>query len=88
VGIYFRDTTDSTAKQMRSEITRIVMAHEGVLQLHGFYVDAAAGELRFDVILDFALPNREATYRQIRAEVQVAYPDFTLNTFLDADVTD
>lgn len=88
VGIYSRNTTDSTAKQMRSDITRMVMAHEGVLQLHGFYVDEAARELRFDVILDFALPDREATFRQIRTEVQVAYPDFTLKTFLDADVTD
>ncbi|MDY4041776.1 MAG: cation diffusion facilitator family transporter [Collinsella sp.] len=88
VGIYSRNTTDSTAKQMRSDITRMVMAHEGVLQMHGFYVDEEARELRFDVILDFALPDREATYQEIRDEVQRAYPDFTLNTFLDADVTD
>lgn len=88
VGIYSRNTSDDAAKRMRADITRMVMAHDGVLQMHGFYVDEETHDLRFDMILDFALPDREATYRQIRDEVQAAYPEFTLTTFLDTDTAD
>ena len=44
--------------------------------------------LDFDVILDFALPDRQATYRQIVSEVQAAYPDYKVSVALDVDAAD
>ena len=88
VGIYSRNTSDNVAVQMRSEVTRMVMAHDGVIQMHGFHVDEKNRLLDFDVILDFALPDRQATYRQIVSEVQAAYPDYKVNVALDVDAAD
>ena len=88
VGIYSHNTTDDAIADMRSEITRLVMAHEGVLQMHGFYADAETRTASFDVIIDFDAPERIETYRQICAEVQERYPDFTFNITLDRDLSD
>lgn len=88
VGIYSRNTSDDVAMRMRSEVTRMVMAHDGVIQMHGFHVDEKNRLLDFDVILDFALPDRQATYRQIVGEVQAAYPDYKVSVTLDVDAAD
>ena len=88
VGIYLRNTSDDVAMRMRSEVTRMVMAHDGVIQMHGFHVDEKNRLLGFDVIPDFALPDRQATYRQIVGEVQAAYPDYSVSVTLDVDAAD
>ena len=88
VGIYSRNTSDDVAVRMRSEVTRMAMAHDGVIQMHGFHVDEKNRLLDFDVILDFALPDRQATYRQIVSEVQAAYPDYKVSVALDVDAAD
>lgn len=88
VGIYLRNTSDDVAMRMRSEVTRMVMAHDGVIQMHGFHVDEKNRLLDFDVIPDFALFDRQATYRQIVGEVQAAYPDYSVSVTLDVDAAD
>lgn len=88
VGIYSRNTADDAAAALRSDVTRMVMSHEGVLQMHGFYLDEKERSLHFDVVLDFALPDRAELYRQIVDEVRAAHPDLAVSVTLDADVAD
>ena len=85
IGIYSMNTTNDTIKGMRTNITRMVTAHEGVLQVHGFYFDLNHKTINMDVILDFALEDRAGTFAQIKKEVQQAYPDYQLNMALDID---
>ena len=88
VGIYSRNTTDDAVVAMRSAITRAVMAHDEVLQMHGFYVDAESKRVSFDVIIDFAAKDREGLYQQIVEEVQALYPDYAFAIALDRDLSD
>ena len=85
IGIYSRDDSEESAS-MRSEITRIVMSHEGILQMHGFRVDPEKKILNLDVIIDYALENREEIYSQICSEIQDKYPDYRLELVLDIDI--
>ena len=86
IGIYSRNTQDDEVKEIRSEVTHIVMSHDGVLQLHGFYVDASEKRIAFDVILDFALKDRRAVFAAIEDEVRAAFPDYTVCMTMDIDV--
>ncbi len=86
IGIYSVNTKNDTVRDMRSNIRRIVSTHEGVLQTHGFYVDLEKKTINLDVILDFALEDREKTFAEIENDVQKAYPDFTLRLAMDIDV--
>lgn len=88
VGIYSRNTTSDEIVEMRSTITRTVMSHEGVIQMHGFYVDTEKKLVSFDVIIDFETKNRRELYEHIVGDVQELYPDYQLNIALDVDLSD
>lgn len=88
VGIYSRNTANDEIAEIRSSVTRIAMGHEGVLQMHGFYVDIEHRRLSFDLIIDFAVPNRDELYTHIVEDVKALYPDYQLNIILDRDLSD
>ena len=85
VGIYTRNTQDDEIKALRYGVTHRVSAHEGVLQQHGFYANKTAKTVNLDIILDFALPDREAAFAAIRSELEQAYPDWKFNLTMDID---
>ncbi len=87
IGIYSHNTSDE-ASRVRGEVTRLVMAHDGVLQLHGFHLDEARKAMSFDVILGFEVPSRNEEFAAIVGEVEATYPDYAVNAILDADVSD
>ena len=85
IGIYSVNTKSDEIKDMRANIRHIISGHEGVLQTHGFYVDLEQKTINLDVILDFALEDREKTFAEIRNDIQRAYPDYTLHIAMDID---
>ncbi len=85
IGIYASDASEASSA-MRSEITRIVMSHDGVLQMHGFRVDTDRKVINLDVIIDYALEDREALFAQIRQEILSKFPDYDIEMVLDIDV--
>ncbi|MBQ6622922.1 MAG: cation transporter [Mogibacterium sp.] len=88
VGIYSRNTTDDNAMEIRSRITKIVMDHEYVLQMHGFYLDETRKTVTFDIVVDFAAPDRQAVYQHICEEVQGLLPEYQVMIALDSDISD
>ena len=88
VGVYSVNTTDDEAAKLHEDIRKRVMSHEGVLQMHGFYVDMEAKAVTFDVIIDFAVDDREKLFGEIKNEIASAYPDMLLHIALDIDASD
>jgi len=88
VGIYSRNTCNDESLNMRTLITEKVMNHDGILQLHGFYIDEKNKDLRFDIIIDFSVNDREALYKEILEEIKALYPNYTVNITNDVDVSD
>jgi NADH/NAD ratio-sensing transcriptional regulator Rex len=88
VGVYALNTTDDKLKAMRSAVTQHVMAHDGVLQMHGFYVNEAEHCIVFDVVLDFAVADRDGLYEHIVSDVKELYPDYNVVVTLDRDLSD
>ena len=41
--------------------------------------------MRFDIVVSFDAKDRRAVYEQVVAEVQKAYPDYTLQVAMDTD---
>ena len=88
VGIYSRNTSSDEVAEMRSAITRVVMEHEGVLQMHGFFVDVERKNASFDLIIDFETPDRDDLYAHIVEDVKALYPDYDYQITLDRDLSD
>ncbi len=86
IGIYSVNSKDETVVKMRDMISRIVMSHDNILQIHGFYVDKETKTINLDIIIDYDLKEREELFKHITEEVQGAFPDYTLNFTMDIDI--
>ena len=88
IGVYSINTKDKNSIKIREDIEKIVFSHQGVLQVHGFYIDDIDKIISLDVIIDFAIQNREKLYQHIYDEIQSKYEGYTLNITLDVDASD
>lgn len=88
VGFYSHNTKDDESAKIYENIRRIVSEIDHVLQIHGFYCDLKEKTIRFDAVVDFKAPDRNAVWQQVCAAVLEAYPDYKLTVALDADTAD
>lgn len=86
VSVYSYNTKDQGAIPIRKAIYKIVMAHPYALQVHGFYVDRAKKEMRFDVVVRFG-NDLQAILKELHEEVQAAYPDYHILIDPDMDIS-
>lgn len=87
VGVYSYNTTDAEASALRSRVLQIVMNHDWALQMHGFYADTKTKTMRFDVVLSFEIPQKEAM-ETLYGEISSAFPDYKAQIIPDVDITD
>lgn len=85
VGIYSHNTTDNSLIELEKEIKELVNSVEGVLSLHGFYVDTIEKKMSFDIVITFNVKDRLAVYTEALNKVKEKYPEYTLKTAMDAD---
>lgn len=88
ISVYALNTKDDEAAQTERDIRAAVLAHEHVLQMHGFYLNQDARQLRFDAVVDFATPDPAALQRAIREELSRTYSGYDVAVTLDVDVSD
>ena len=88
IGVYSVNTKDPEAVEARDKVTEIVMSHEHILQIHGFYFDKPGKMIRFDIVVSFDAPDRRQVYREVCEAVQNVYPDYTLQVTMDTDFSE
>ena len=88
IGVYSVNTKNENIKKIQNEIHKIVFSHDGILQMHGFYVDEIEKIISFDIIIDFNIKDREKEYAKIFDEVQEKFKDYKININLDVDISD
>lgn len=86
VGVYSYNTGDGEAAKIQNDVHKRVLAHEWILQLHGFYLDVEKKEMRFDIVMSFDIDPREGL-QQVCKEIQSAYPDYSVFIAPDIDVS-
>ena len=88
IGVYSVNTRDPEAVEARDKVTGIVMSHEYILQVHGFYYDKAEKTIRFDIVVSFNAPDRHHVFKEVCEDVQNAYPDYKLQVAMDTDFSE
>ena len=86
IGIYSHNTSNDEVAEMRANVTRIATNRDGVLQVHGFNADLKEKTMRFDIILDFGVKDRDSLFLEIVEEIHEAYPEYQLRPTLDLDI--
>ena len=85
IGIYSLNTKDDELKALKSRVTGIIVAHDSVLQVHGFYFNKETSTVHVDIILDFETPDMQAEITAIKTELQSAFPQYKFQIIMDLD---
>ena len=88
IGVYSVNTQDEEAIRTKEQVSKIVFAHEHVLQMHGFYLLKEQKTMRFDIVVSFDAKDRREVYTNVIADVQKAFPDYELQVAMDTDFTE
>ena len=87
VGVYSFNTKDDAVADMRNKVLKAVLSHEWALQLHGFYVDTAQKDIRFDVVMSFDIDAHEGL-KTLMDEIGAMYPEYKVHITPDIDASD
>ena len=85
IGVYSVNTKDEEVIEARKKVQEIVFSHPHVKQMHGFYLVKDQKSMRFDIVISFDAEDRRAVYTEVVADVQKAFPDYTLQVAMDTD---
>ena len=85
IGVYSVNTKDENVMQAQRKVQEIVLAHEHVKQMHGFYLLEDRKTMRFDVVVSFDAKDRKAVCREVTERVQKEFPDYQLQVTMDTD---
>lgn len=88
IGLYSRNSSNEKLMKLRNDITRLVVDHKHIKQIHGFYVDEENKRITFDVVVDFAEQNREGLIDHIKGDVKKELPEYEIIVALDSDISD
>jgi len=88
IGVYSVNTRDEEIVQAKRQVEEIVLSHEHVRQMHGFYLTKDEKKMRFDIVISFDARDRKTLYNEIVADVQKAFPDYELQVAMDTDFTE
>ena len=85
IGVYSVNTKDENVMQAQRKVQEIVLSHEHVKQMHGFYLLEDRKTMRFDVVVSFDAKDRKAVCRDVTESVQKEFPDYQLQVTMDTD---
>ncbi len=88
IGIYSVNTHENSAAQIRERVSKIVMEHKEILQMHGFFVDEQAKKMRFDIIVSFDSLSMKEMFNHVVQDVRDAFPDYDVQVQFDVDISD
>lgn len=85
IGVYSINTKDKEAIEIKKKVYDIVLPHEYVNQIHGFYLNKEQKKIRFDVVISFDAENRREVCKKVADDVQKAFPEYEFQIAMDTD---
>jgi len=88
IGVYSFNTRDEEISRLEKKIREIVFSHQHVRQIHGFYLTKETKNIRFDLVISFDAPNRQAVFQEVVAHIQAEFPTYDLQVVMDTDFSE
>lgn len=86
IGAYSYNTKDDEISSIRNKVQKVIFSHDFALQMHGFYVDKANKEMRFDVVMTFDI-NHSVGVEILVKELKKVFPEYNITINSDIDVS-
>ena len=88
IGVYSVNTKDAEIIEAYKKVKDLVLSHEYVRQIHGFYMDKEKKTLRFDIVISFDAEDRKSVYGKVIETVGKEYPGYELQVAMDTDFSE
>ncbi|MBO6159541.1 MAG: cation transporter [Firmicutes bacterium] len=88
IGVYAINTKNEEISAVQQKVYQIINDHEGVLQIHGFYLDDKTRQGNVDIVLDFTVTDGAAVQTHISEDLKKEIPDYDFHIVIDRDFTD
>ncbi len=85
IGVYSVNTKDKDVIEAKKKAEEIVLSHEHIRQMHGFYMDKEEKTMRFDIVISFNAKDRHETYDSVIEDIKKEFPDYELQVAMDTD---
>ena len=84
IGIY-ASADDEESMKLKTEINKLVLEHNGVLQVHGFHFFKELNTISIDIVLDYDVKKKESLYSHIAEDLKEKYPEYEFVIVPDID---
>ena len=88
IGVYSVNTKDAEIIEAYKKVKELVLSHEYIRQIHGFYMDKEKKTLRFDIVVSFDAKDRKSVYGKVIEAVAKEYPGYELQVAMDTDFSE
>ncbi|MBR2066867.1 MAG: cation diffusion facilitator family transporter, partial [Solobacterium sp.] len=88
ISIYAQNEGNPEVIRMRDEVKDILFKHQGVIQMHGFYLNQKEKTMQFDVVVDFDCDRPKQRFNEAVEAVKKQYPEYTITAAYDRDTSD
>ncbi len=88
IGIYSISTKDEETIAVKNKVREIVLSHQHVRQMHGFYLNKAEKSMRFDMVVSFDAKDRRALSAEVTADLQKEFPGYAFKIAMDIDFSE
>ena len=88
IGIYAVNTADESITHIYEKVRQLSMSEDGVLQIHGFFVDQEKKRINFDLVIDFDVEDRKGLIQHIKKKVEGEFLEYNIDITLDNDISD
>ena len=88
IGVYSVNTKDAEIIEAYKKVKDLVLSHEYIRQIHGFYMDKEKKTLRFDIVVSFDAKDRKSVYGKVIEAVGKEYPGYELQVAMDTDFSE
>ncbi|MBO4901050.1 MAG: cation transporter [Lachnospiraceae bacterium] len=85
IGVYSVNTHDPEIISMHEEMRDVALSHRYVKQIHGFHYSKSENLVRFDLVVSFDAPSRQAVYNEVLDDLSAKYPDLRFSLAMDMD---
>lgn len=88
ISVYSLNTRNKEVVRIHDEVRKIVLSHEHVKQMHGFYLNLKDKVMRFDAVVSFDADDRNRVFEEAIASVKKAFPDYDVSANMDMDLNE
>ena len=86
IGIYSRNSMNPEITAIEDDVKNFVVGYEGVVQMHGFYLDLENKIMKFDIIISYKIKDRTEIFNKVKTDLENRYSEYSISMNMDIDL--